>query len=91
MSSPASFSTGSTGTSVGSGTPSGADAVSAAALVGLRRVDWVRLLVDDDRVGAEAVGVGFRLPTTCPISLSVAARLIESGVPHVTRHLGTRV
>ena len=65
--------------------------VSAAALVGLRRVDWVRLLVDDDHVGAEAVGVGFRLPTTCPISMSVAARLIESGVPHVTRHLGTRV
>jgi hypothetical protein len=112
MSSPASFSTGPTGTagstglgvgtgsSVGTGSgvgraaPAGASAgggaVSAAALVGLRRVDWVRLLVDDDRVGAEAVGVGFRLPTTCPISLSVAARLISSGVPHVTRHLGTR-
>ena len=76
------------GSSGSSPVPSGP--VSAAAL-GLRRVDWVRLLVDDDHVGAEAVGVGFRLPTTCPISMSVAARLIESGVPHVTRHLGTRV
>jgi hypothetical protein len=64
---------------------------SAASLVGLRRVDWVRLLVDDDHVGAEAVGVGFRLPTTCPIPMSLAARLIASGVPHVTRHLGMRV
>ena len=93
MSSPASFSTGPTGSSVGAGasSASGGSAVSAAALVGLRRVDWVRLLVDDDHVGAEAVGVGFRLPTTCPISMSVAAKLIESGIPHVTRHLGTRV
>ena len=71
--------------------PGSGPVASAAALVGLRRVDWVRLLVDDDHVGAEAVGVGFRLPTTCPISMSVAARLIESGVPHVTRHLGTKV
>jgi len=77
------------GSSGSSPVPSGP--VSAAALVGLRRVDWVRLLVDDDHVGAEAVGVGFRLPTTRPISMAVAARLIESGVPHVTRHLGTRV
>jgi hypothetical protein len=76
----------------GSGLGAGAStAFSAASLVGLRRVDWVRLLVDDDHVGAEAVGVGFRLPTTCPIPMSVAARLIASGVPHVTRHLGTRV
>jgi hypothetical protein len=64
---------------------------ATAALVGLRRVDWVRLLVDDDHVGAEAVGVGYRLPATCPISMSVATRLIRSGVPHVIRHLGTRV
>jgi hypothetical protein len=63
---------------------------AAASLAGLRRVDWIRLLVDDDHVGAEAVGVGYRLPTTCPIPVSLAARLIESGVPHVTRHLGTR-
>jgi hypothetical protein len=89
MSSAASRMSSSPGSSGSSSAPSGS--VSAAALVGLRRVDWVRLLVDDDHVGAEAVGVGFRLPTTCPISMAVAARLIESGVPHVTCHLGTRV
>ena len=86
MSSPS----GHSGSGGGSGTGA-TTATSAASLVGLRRVDWVRLLVDDDHVGAEAVGVGFRLPTTCPIPMSVAARLIASGVPHVTRHLGTRV
>ena len=74
-----------------SGAASAALSASAASLVGLRRVDWVRLLVDDDHVGAEAVGVGYRLPASCPISMSVATRLIQSGVPHVTRHLGTRV
>ena len=34
---------------------------------------------------AEVVGVGFRLPVTCAIPLSLAADLIASGVPHVTR------
>ena len=86
MSSPSGHSGGGSGLAGGASTAS-----SAASLVGLRRVDWVRLLVDDDHVGAEAVGVGFRLPTTCPIPMSVAARLIASGIPHVTRHLGTRV
>jgi len=53
--------------------------------VGLRRVDWVRLLVEEDEVRAEAVGVGFRLPTTCPIPLSLATELIAMGTPSVTR------
>jgi hypothetical protein len=52
---------------------------------GLRRIDWVRLLDEGGRFRAEAVGVGFRLPVTCPIPLSLAAELIASGVPHVTR------
>jgi hypothetical protein len=51
---------------------------------GLRRVDWVRLLDDGGRFRAEVVGVGFRLPVTYPIPLSLAADLIASGVPHVT-------
>jgi hypothetical protein len=89
MSSPSSSSSGSS--AAAGGTVARIGPASAAALVGLRRVDWIRLLVNGDAVGAEAVGVGFRLPATCPISISVAARLIESGVPHVTRHLATRV
>ena len=52
---------------------------------GLRRVDWVRLVDEGGRFRAEVVGVGFRLPVTYRIPLSLASELIASGVPHVTR------
>jgi hypothetical protein len=55
---------------------------------GLRRVDWVRFLVDHDAVRAEAVGVGYRLPTTRPIPLAVAAALLAQGTPSITRTVG---
>ncbi len=55
---------------------------------GLRRVDWVRFVVDHDAVRAEAVGVGYRLPVARPISLSVAAALLAQGTPSVTRKIG---
>lgn len=54
---------------------------------GLRRVDWVRLVVDHDAVRAEAVGVGYRLPAARPIPLSVAAALMAAGTPSVMRTL----
>jgi hypothetical protein len=56
--------------------------------MGFRRVDWVRVFVDDGHMRAEAVGIGFRLPAVCSIPLSTAARLIAGGTPHVT-HLVT--
>ena len=52
---------------------------------GFRRVDWVRLWIDRDRVSAEAVGVGYRLPATRPIPLATAVELLAAGIPHVTR------
>jgi hypothetical protein len=55
---------------------------------GLRRVDWVRFVVDSDSVRAEAEGVGYRLPTTRPIPLSVAAALLAQGTPSITRTVG---
>jgi hypothetical protein len=55
---------------------------------GLRRVDWVRLVVEHDTVRAEAVGVGHRLPVTRSIPLSVAAALLAGGIPSVTRRVG---
>jgi hypothetical protein len=55
---------------------------------GLRRVDWVRFVVDHEAVRAEAVGVGYRLPVARPIPLSVAAALLAQGTPSVTRRLG---
>jgi hypothetical protein len=56
-----------------------------ASAAGLRRVDWVRFLVDQDAVRAEAVGVAYRLPVACPIPLSVASALVARGTPSVTR------
>jgi hypothetical protein len=53
----------------------------------MRRIDYVRLIVDDVGTRAEVVGVGFRLPRTCPVPLSYAAQLISGGTPSVTRHL----
>jgi hypothetical protein len=58
---------------------------------GLRRVDWVRFVVDHDAVRAEAVGVGYRLPAARPIPLSVAAALLAEGTPSVTRRLDSSV
>ena len=57
-------------------------------VAGLRRVDWVRFVVDHDAVRAEAVGVGYRLPTTRAIPLSVAAALLAQGTPSITRTIG---
>jgi hypothetical protein len=57
----------------------------AAGRTGLSRVDWVRLIDDDGLLRAEVIGVGFRLPVTRPIPMSLAADLIAAGVPHVTR------
>jgi hypothetical protein len=55
-------------------------------VAGLRRVDWVRLYPDGAHPRAEAVGVGFRLPVTMPIPVSMAARLIAAGTPSVVLH-----
>jgi len=57
-------------------------------VAGLRRVDWVRFVVDHDAVRAEAVGVGYRLPTPRAIPLSVAAALLAQGTPSITRTIG---
>lgn len=58
------------------------------ATTGLRRVDWVRLVVEHHTVRAEAVGVGYRLPVTRSIPLSMAAALVAGGIPSVTRLVG---
>lgn len=60
-------------------------ATDATSRTGLRRIDRVRVIDEGGRYRAEVVGVGFRLPVTCPIPLSLAADLIFSGISHVTR------
>jgi hypothetical protein len=58
-----------------------------SGVTGLRRVDWVRFLVELDAVRAEAVGVGYRLPVARPIPLSLATALVAQGTPSVTQTL----
>jgi hypothetical protein len=60
---------------------------TAAAPVPLRRVEWVRVTVDGRSVRAEAIGVGYRLPATCRISMAMAADLARQGVPLSVRTL----
>ncbi len=63
-----------------------ASCTTALRRSGLRRVDWVRLTLSHDGrpLRAEAVGVAFRLPVACPISLATAAELVATGTPHAT-------
>ena len=52
----------------------------------MRRIDYVRLFVDDDGTRAEVVGVGFRLPVARPVPLSYVSKLISEGMPSVAHH-----
>ncbi len=52
----------------------------------MRRIDYVRLFVDDGATRAEVVGVGFRLPVSRPVPLSYASKLISEGMPSVAHH-----
>jgi hypothetical protein len=52
----------------------------------LRRVRGVRLIVSDGGVQAEVYGIGHRHPATVPISMRLAARLVEAGAPLTVRN-----
>ncbi len=64
---------------------------TGSQLTGLRRVDWIRVLLSHDGPRAEAVGVRHRQPATAPISLASAARLAAAGSPLVVRDLRVQV
>ena len=48
---------------------------------GLRRIDEVSVFVDERPIRAVALGIGYRVPTSVPITLAGAARLAVAGVP----------
>ena len=52
---------------------------------GMRRVSWVRIVVDDTGPRCEVLGVGHRLPNAHRISLETALALAAEGVPTVIR------
>lgn len=49
--------------------------------LGFRRVDFVRLIVDEQGTTAEVTGVTHRLPRTIRVPLRTAQALIDAGVP----------
>ena len=55
-------------------------ALTVSAL-GFRRIECVRLVVDEDGTTAEVTGVTHRLPRTIRVPLRTATALIEAGVP----------
>jgi hypothetical protein len=61
---------------------------AATCPVPLRRVEWVRITVEGRSVRAEAVGVGYRLPASCRISMMMAADLTGQGVPFSVHAVG---
>lgn len=70
--------------------PARADEPSAHDLareLGFRRVDFIRLVVGDDVVRAEAVGVAHRLPVSRPIPIHVASACMRAGTRHVVVHV----
>ncbi len=52
----------------------------AAGRLGFRRLEYVRVVLHDGTVDAEAVGIVHRLPVALPISLATATRLVRDGV-----------
>ncbi len=60
----------------------------SVSALGFRRVEYVRLLVDEDGTTAEVTGITHRLPRTIRVPLHTAIALIDAGVPKrvETRH-----
>ena len=52
---------------------------------GMRHDCWVRIVVHDDGVHCELLGVGHRLPNVRRVSLDTALALSARGVPTVVR------
>jgi hypothetical protein len=53
----------------------------SVSALGFRRVEFVRLLIDEDGTTAEVTGVTHRLPRTIRVPLHTAIALIDAGVP----------
>ncbi len=51
----------------------------------MRRVSWVRILVNEHGARCEVHGVGHRFPSVRPVSLGTALALAGRGIPTVVR------
>ena len=53
--------------------------------LGMRRVNWVRIVISGTVVHCDVHGIGHRLPCRRPLSLAFALALRAAGVPTVIR------
>jgi len=67
------------------GSPKATVAGRAGGETGMRRVSWVRIVVDDRGARCQVLGVGHRLPSARRVSLETALALAAKGVPTVVR------
>ena len=49
--------------------------------LGMRRIGWIRVVVDGLGAHAEVTGIGHRVPRTTSVPMAVAASLAQDGVP----------
>lgn len=61
---------------------------STADRLGMKRISWVRIVLDDDSWRAEVHGLGHRLPRTLGVPLATASVLVAEGVPLLVRRHG---
>lgn len=54
---------------------------SAADRLGMKRISWVRIVLDDEDCRAEVHGLGHRLPRTLRVPPATASALVAEGVP----------
>ncbi len=67
-----------------------AAAQAMAPELGMRRVRWVEISIDDKGVRAQVSGLAHRFPITRPVTVQVANRLIKAGCPYVVRRAASR-
>lgn len=56
--------------------------------LGLRRVNWVLIVMDDDVPRCQVAGVGHRIPVRRTVPLRTAVALIAAGTPYTVRRGG---
>jgi hypothetical protein len=56
----------------------------------MKRIDWVRIVLDGDDCRAEVHGVGHRVPRTVRVAMATASTLAAEGVPLLVRRTDDR-
>lgn len=63
--------------------------MSHADRLGMKRIGWVRIVVDGDDCRAEVHGLAHRLPRTVRVAMATASSLAAEGVPLLVHRTAT--